>query len=91
MWSSRRYSVQRHIDNVHDGISTAVSFMEYLVGRHNGVIPPPRELARTAGPKLQSQKPEKTNILDVMTAEFWKSFGKEMGGEAARRKYQGGL
>lgn len=36
MYSSRRYSVQRHIDNLHGGDGTAVPFVEYLVGRTSG-------------------------------------------------------
>lgn len=40
MYSSRRYSVQRHIDNIHKGIGVAIPFVEYLVGRRNGWYPP---------------------------------------------------
>ncbi len=36
MYSSRRYSVQRHIDNLHGGDGTAVPFVEYLAGRTSG-------------------------------------------------------
>ena len=36
MYSSRRYSVQRHINNIHSGKGDAIPFVEYLVGRRTG-------------------------------------------------------
>ena len=40
MYSSRRYSVQRHINNIHGGRSNAIPFVEYLVGRRSGQYQP---------------------------------------------------
>jgi hypothetical protein len=42
MYSGRRSSVQRHIDNpnIHNGNSGAIPFTEYLVGRRQGSYPP---------------------------------------------------
>lgn len=39
MWSSRKYSVSRHISTVHGGNGLLVPFMDYLVGRIRGVYP----------------------------------------------------
>ena len=40
MYSGRRYCVQRHIDNIHNGKANAVPFVEYLLGRRDGSYPP---------------------------------------------------
>jgi hypothetical protein len=40
MYSSRRYSVKRHIQNVHSGGAFLVSFVDYLVGRQAGYYLP---------------------------------------------------
>jgi hypothetical protein len=40
MYSGRRYCVQRHIDNIHSGKANAIPFVEYLVGRREGLYPP---------------------------------------------------
>src|SRR6266516_7957869 len=40
MYSSRRWSVERHILNLHDGISNVVPFVDYLVGRRSGFYLP---------------------------------------------------
>jgi hypothetical protein len=40
MYSSRRDSVKRHINIVHDGTGVIVSFIDYLVGRFSGVYVP---------------------------------------------------
>jgi hypothetical protein len=40
MYSSRRYSVKRHIQNVHSTGAFLVSFVDYLVGRQSGYYPP---------------------------------------------------
>jgi hypothetical protein len=40
MLSSRRYSVQRHIRNVHQGLGFAVSYVEYMAGTLAGIYKP---------------------------------------------------
>jgi hypothetical protein len=39
MYSSRRYSVKRHIQNLHSRGAFLVSFVDYLVGRQAGYYP----------------------------------------------------
>jgi hypothetical protein len=74
MWSSRKYSVFRHISTVHGGNGLLVPFMDYLVGRISGIYPsgtPP------VGPFYQ----RKGKDFDPFTAsyeEFWKETGREM-------------
>jgi hypothetical protein len=40
MYSSRRWSVERHILNLHDGSGNVVRFVDYLVGRKSGFYLP---------------------------------------------------
>ena len=49
MWSGRKDSVKRHITSQHDGISSIVSFIDYLVGRRSGQYPsaPPTYQGKT--------------------------------------------
>jgi hypothetical protein len=37
MYSSRKCSVKRHINNLHNGIGNIVSFIDYVAGRRNGI------------------------------------------------------
>jgi hypothetical protein len=57
MSSTKRYSVQRHIDNIHDTHATAIPFVEYLIGRRNGLYPPGRRPSFT--PKSKTTLKEK--------------------------------
>jgi hypothetical protein len=36
MYSSRKSSVKRHIQNIHSGNANFVSFVDYLAGRKSG-------------------------------------------------------
>jgi hypothetical protein len=40
MFASRRYSVQRHINNKHSVGITPIPFVEYIAGRRYGTFPP---------------------------------------------------
>jgi hypothetical protein len=40
MYSSRKSSVKRHIQNIHSGNANFVSFIDYLVGRKSGLYFP---------------------------------------------------
>jgi hypothetical protein len=55
MYSSRRYSVRRHILNIHSGGAFLVSFIDYLVGRRVGYYLP-------SFPPTYETKPEQSNI-----------------------------
>lgn len=58
MYSGRRYCVQRHIDNIHKGKANAIPFVEYLVGRRDGLYPP--NMRPSYGSKKQPTLLEKT-------------------------------
>src|SRR6476620_4124145 len=69
MYSSRRWSVERHILNLHDGISNVVPFVDYLIGRKSGFYLPKFR------PTFVRKNATKTvTIMDTFKDEFWKSF-----------------
>ncbi|MFZ0553848.1 MAG: hypothetical protein WAM26_01020 [Nitrososphaeraceae archaeon] len=71
MYSSRKYSVKRHINNLHDGIGNIVSFIDYIAGRRNGIYFPnhiPSYLVR----QTQTTAP-KNRPLDVMEDELFRT------------------
>jgi hypothetical protein len=67
MYSSRKSSVKRHIQNIHGGNANFVSFVDYLVDRNMGLywpmLPP------------TYQKKNDVNRIDygnIMKEEFWR-------------------
>ena len=71
MYSSRKYSVKRHIENLHDGNGNIVSFIDYIAGRRNGVYfpnPVPNYLLK----QTQTAVPQ-TSPLDVMKDELFRT------------------
>ncbi len=85
MWSSRKYSVKRHILTVHGGFSVMVSFIEYIVGRQTGIYRPPFPAAPMGHRDVQSRETKKTaGSLETFQEEYCK----EMAREAARRDYR---
>ena len=70
MWSSRKSSVKRHIQNVHGGNSNLVSFIDYLVGRESGLyFPNPRPTYE----KGISTTNTTVTVLDTFKGEVWKA------------------
>jgi hypothetical protein len=68
MYSSRKSSVKRHIQNIHAGNSNFVSFVDYLVGRNMGLYWPML-------PPTYQKKTNSNNMIDytnVMKEEFWR-------------------
>jgi hypothetical protein len=69
MYSSRRWSVERHILNLHDGISNVVPFVDYLVGRRSGFYLPKFR------PIFVKKNATKTvTVMDTFKNEFLKTF-----------------
>ena len=64
MWSSRKFSVKRHITNQHSGNAFLVPYIDYLVGRQSGLYPP------SAQPQYHYR--EKKSNFDTFWEEFWK-------------------
>ena len=82
MYSSRRYSVKRHVANIHNGLSIVVSFIDYIAGRRQGVYLPnpiPSYIIKQQQ-QFQSQTaatPRPTDILkdELLRAALRKRFG----------------
>jgi hypothetical protein len=69
MYSSRRWSVERHIINLHDGISNVVPFVDYLVGRKLGFYLPKFR------PTFVKKNATKTiTVMDTFKDELLKGF-----------------
>jgi hypothetical protein len=69
MYSSRRWSVERHILNLHDGLSNVVPFVDYLVGRNSGFYLPKFR------PTFVKKNASKTvTLMDTFKNEFLKTF-----------------
>jgi hypothetical protein len=69
MYSSRRWSVERHILNLHDGISNVVPFVDYLVGRKSGFYLPKYR------PTFVKKNATKTvTVMDTFKEELLKGF-----------------
>ena len=69
MYSSRRYSVKRHIHKFHSGGAILVSFVDYLVGRQSGYLPlgfPPTYENKSEDGKIDYQKIIKEETLRGM-------------------------
>lgn len=71
MYSSRKYSVKRHINNLHDGIGNIVSFIDYIAGRRQGVYfpnPIPNYLLKQTQTVASTTRP-----VDVMKDEIFRT------------------
>jgi hypothetical protein len=70
MWSSRKSSVKRHIQNIHRGDGNLVPFIDYLVGRKSGLyFPNPRPTYE----KGISTTNTTVTVLDTFKGEVWKA------------------
>ena len=72
MYSGRRYCVQRHIDNIHKGKANAIPFVEYLVGRREGLYPPnarPSYASRKERTLMEKAEDELVNMYVHRAAE----------------------
>jgi hypothetical protein len=69
MYSSRRWSVERHILNLHDGIGNFIPFVDYLVGRKSGFYLPKFR------PTFVKKNATKTvTVMDTFKDELLKGF-----------------
>ena len=69
MYSLRKYSVKRHINNLDNGIGNIVSFIDYIGGRRNGIYFP-NQIPTYLLKQTQTADP-KNRPLDVMRDELF--------------------
>jgi hypothetical protein len=67
MYSSRKSSVKRHIQNIHSGNALYVSFVDYLAGRKSGIYWP--DLPPTYQRKNDNSK-NNLGSFDIMKEEL---------------------
>jgi hypothetical protein len=70
MWSTRKFSVKRHITNQHSGNAFLVPYIDYLAGRQSGLYPP------SSQPEFQYK--EKKSNSDTFMEEFWKEMARRV-------------
>jgi hypothetical protein len=79
MYSSRKSSVKKHIQNIHSGNTHYVSFVDYLAGRKSGiywpVLPPTYQ-------KKYNETNNKVDYLNIMSEEVWREFIRQKMGTA---------
>jgi len=81
MYSSRKYSVKRHIANVHNGLAPIVSFIDYLAGRRQATYyfpnPIPTYLTKQVSQSQTTAGPRPTEILkdELFRTALRKRFG----------------
>src|SRR5437867_10892265 len=69
MYSSRRWSVDRHILNLHDGGGNVLPFVDYLIGRQSGIYLPKFR------PTFVKKNATKTvTVMDTFKDELLKGF-----------------
>jgi hypothetical protein len=82
MYSSRKSSVKRHIQNIHGGNANFVSFVDYLAGRKSGLYWP-------ALPPTYQKKNNETNnkksadYMNIMSEEVWRELIRQKVGTSA--------
>ena len=73
MYSSRKSSVKRHIQNIHSGNANFVSFVDYLAGRKSGiywpVLPPTYHKKNN-----ETNNKKKIDYMNIMSEEVWREF-----------------
>ena len=79
MYSSRKYNVKRHIQNVHNGNGQIVSFIDYEVGRRNGIYPPvlpPLYIKKSSATTVPKIRPMDIFQNELLKAAAWKAVNK---------------
>src|ERR671934_1069896 len=68
MYSARKSSVKRHIQNIHNGNANFVSYVDYLAGRKSGFYWP--GLPPTYQKKNYETNKKKIDYMNIMTEEL---------------------
>ncbi|MGC2428060.1 MAG: hypothetical protein WA421_13570 [Nitrososphaeraceae archaeon] len=68
MHSSRKYSIKRHIQNLHNGNGQIVSFVNYIAGSQTGIYP--QGLPPTYVKKSSFTTIPKTRSMDILQNEL---------------------
>jgi hypothetical protein len=72
MLSPRRYSVQRHIRNIHAGIGLVVSYVDYMAGTLAGIYKPNSTLSQPS--KRNVKHPDRLHMKNALKFSYSKPF-----------------
>jgi hypothetical protein len=78
MHSSRKYSIKRHIQNLHNGNGQIVSFVNYIAGSQTGIYPqglPPTYVKKSSS--IPKTRPMDILQNELLKAIAWKSVNKK--------------
>jgi hypothetical protein len=78
MYSSRKCSVKRHINNIHDGLSNIVSFIDCVAGRRNGIYfpnPIPNYLMKQSQAAASTTRPAEVMKDEILRTVLRKRLG----------------
>ena len=78
MWSNRKFSVKRHINNKHSGNASLVKFIDYLVGRESGKYQP------SSSPPPSQASLEEPHYKEKVGKTYFEIFEEEYMKEKAR-------
>src|SRR5206468_7756344 len=73
MYSSRRWSVERHILNLHDGSGNVVPFVDYLIGRKSGFY-----LPKFRPTFVKKNATKMVTVMDTFKDELLKGFASKV-------------
>jgi hypothetical protein len=76
MYSSRKSSVKRHIQNIHSGNGLYVSFVDYLAGKKSGIYWP---VAPPTYQKKNDVNKKKVDYFNIISEVFRQSIRQKMG------------
>ncbi|HEY6534683.1 MAG TPA: hypothetical protein VIY08_02580 [Candidatus Nitrosocosmicus sp.] len=72
MWSSRKFSVKRHIKTIHNDNASLVKYIDYHVGRQNGTYQPSTIPHNFPHKNSYNPEKEKKSNFEVFEDEYWK-------------------
>jgi hypothetical protein len=75
MYSSRKYSVKRHIENLHNGLGNIISFIDYITGRRQGTYfpnPIPNYFMKQSQTAASTTRPADV-MKDEISGQFYES------------------
>jgi hypothetical protein len=73
MYSSRRYSVKRHVANIHNGLSYIITFIDYLAGTRQGVYFPNPVPSYLTKQQFQAEKSTTARPTDILKDELFRT------------------
>jgi hypothetical protein len=72
MWSTRKSSVKRHIQSLHNGNASLVAFIDYVVGRQSGIYHPSSSGSSPNSTDPEYQNKGKKTSIEIFEEEFMK-------------------